>query len=160
MTVRQIPIIFILLLMVSCKQSVPLTQEEKTNIADSIRETLKNYYNDITKYGLTAELNYLDNSPDFFWVPPGYSGAISYDSVVAVLQQNAPMYKTIVNSFDTLKIIPLSKDIATYTTRLQSAMTDTAGKTFKYSLIETGVLIRRQNGWKLLSGQTSILQQE
>jgi len=113
--------------------------------------------NDIRKSGLTAEFKYLDNSSEFFWVPRGYSSYISYDSVATVLKQTAPKYKSVDNSFDTLRIFPLRKELATYTGRLNSTMTDISGKVITLQLIETGVLIKRQDEWKLLSGQTSIL---
>jgi hypothetical protein len=122
-------------------------------------QTLDSYYNDIRKLGLTAEFKYLDNSSEFFWVPPGYSDAIAYDSVVTILKQNAPKYKSIDNSFDTLRIIPLSRELATYTGRLHSTMTDTADRIITFSLVETGILIKRPDGWKLLNGQTTILAQ-
>jgi len=149
-----------ILIIVSCRESSPLTENEKAGIIADVRQTLDNYYNDIGKSGLIAEFKYLDNSSEFFWAPPGYSSSISYDSVVTVLKQNAPRYKSIDISFDTLRIIPLSETLATYTTRLHSNMTDTSGKVMTFSLMETGVLIKRQDGWKLLSGQTSILSQQ
>ncbi|MBK7009746.1 MAG: nuclear transport factor 2 family protein [Saprospiraceae bacterium] len=155
---RQILTIFTILTFLSCRQSESLTENETESIIKDVQLTLVNYYTDIRKSGLTAEFKYLDNSSDFFWVPPGYSGFISYDSVATVLKQNAPKYISIDNSFDTLRIIPLSKELATYTGRLNSTMTDTSGKIMTFSLVETGVLIKRQDGWKLLSGQTSILQ--
>lgn len=151
--------IFTFLIVSSCRQSAPLTENEKTNIIAEVRLTLGNYYGDIRKSGLTAEFKYLDNSPDFFWVPPGFSSPLSYDSVVAVIKKNAPNYKSVDNSFDSLKIIPLTKEIATYTGRLKSTMMDTSGKVATFSLIESGVLIRRTDGWKLLSGQTAVLNQ-
>ena len=156
---RLILINFAILTIISCRQPISLTESEKASIIKDVRMTLDNYCNDIKKSGLTAEFKYLDNSPDFFWVPPGYSSSISYDSVAIVLNQNARKYKFILNSFDTLKIIPLSRELATYTGRLRSTMTDTTGKLMTFSLVETGVLIKRQDGWKLLSGQTSILNQ-
>jgi hypothetical protein len=137
-----------------------LTEKEKATIITEVNMTLENYYSDIKKSGLTAEFNYLDNSPDFFWVPPGYSNAISYDSVAKILKQNAPKYKTIINKFETLEIIPLSSELATYTGKLSSNMTDTAGTTLTFSLVETGVLIKRANGWKLLNGQTTLINQK
>jgi len=36
-------------------------------------------------------------------------------------------------------------------------MTDTAGSNTRYRVIETGIVIRRPEGWKLLSGQTALL---
>lgn len=157
---RPILTIFTIMTFISCRQPGPLTENERTNIIKDVQITLDNYYNDIRKSGLTAEFKYLDNSSDFFWVPPGYSSSISYDSVAAVLKQSASKFKFVNNTFDTLQIIPLNKELATYTGRLNSTMTDTVDKTITYSLVETGVLIKRQDGWKLLSGQTTILNQQ
>jgi hypothetical protein len=156
---RPILTIFTILAITSCRQSTSLTETEKASIVFDVHQTLDNYYNDIKKSGLTAEFKYLDNSADFFWVPPGYSSSISYDSVITVLKQNAPKYISIDNSFDTVRIIPISKEFATYTGRLHSTMTDTFGKVTTFSLVETGVLIKRQDGWKLLNGQTAIINQ-
>jgi hypothetical protein len=149
--------ISIILMAISCNQSSPLTTEEGKQVTDSVSVMLHNYYNDIKTNGLTAEFKYLDNSPDFFWVPPGYSAAISFDSVATVLKQSAPSLKSIDNSFESLRIIPLDRNIATYTARIRSMVMDTAGKVSTFSLVESGVVIKRKDGWKLLSGQTSIV---
>jgi hypothetical protein len=156
---RPILTFFSILTIVSCRQSTQLTENEKVNIIEDVRQTLNNFYEDVRKSGLTAEFKYLDNSSGFFWVPPGYSSSISYDSVKTVLKQNAPKYKSVNNSFDTLKIIPLSKELASYTGRLNSTIVNKLGKVMTFSLVETGVLIKRKDGWKLLNGQTSILNQ-
>src|SRR5687768_8885940 len=140
---RSIPYVLVWLTLVSCNTSESLTEIERAEIKKSAQQALDNYYNDIRKEGLTAEFRYLDSSADFFWVPPGYSFPISYDSVATILKQNAPLFKSVDNSFDTLSIFPLSKELATYTGRLRSVMTDTTGKSATYSLVETGVLIRR-----------------
>jgi hypothetical protein len=158
MTTSHFGFVIVLLLVLSCKQpdTSPI-QADKKIIADTIRQTLNNYYADIKKEGLAAEFRYLDSSSDFFWVPPGYTSSISYDSVASVLKQNMFLYKTIENSWDTLSIKALTDELASYTGRLHSIMTDTSGKTMKFTLVETGLLVKRQNGWKLLSGQTSIV---
>jgi hypothetical protein len=134
-----------------------LTEQEKTNIIDEVRQTLLNYQSDVEKTGLMAEFKYLDQSKEFFWVPPGYNASISFDSVASILKQSAPKYKTIANTFETLNVIPLSKELATYSGRLQSVMTDTLGNTNTFTLVETGVLIKRKDDWKLLNGQTTIV---
>ncbi len=150
-------IVAILFLMLCCTHSPVFMEKDKTEVVDAVRLTLNNYYSDVKKNGLTAEFRYLDSSKEFFWVPPGYTGAISYDSVVAVLKQNAANYRSINNTIDTLKINPLNRETAIYTGRIHSAMTDTSGKTAAFFLLETGVMIKRTDGWKLLSGHTSIL---
>jgi len=154
---RKIQILFLPILLGSCYQQEPLSAVEKEEIVKEVRQTLDKYYDDIRKSGLSAEFNYLDNAPDFFWVPPGYPELLSYDSVAVILKQSAPKYKYIDNKFNSLRINPLSKELAIYSGQLQSVMTDTSGSITAYSMIETGVLIKRVEGWKLLSGQTSIL---
>lgn len=154
---RQTLIFLLILTIASCRQSTVLTENEKEKIIVDVKLTLNNYYNDIRKSGLTAEFKYLDNSKDFFWVPPGYSSSLSYDDIANAIKENALKYKSVDNSFDKLLIIPLSKVLATYTGQLSSTMTDTSGKVMRVSLVETGILIKRQDGWKLLSGQTSLL---
>jgi hypothetical protein len=143
--------------LVSCRQSQPFTDSEKNEVERNVRQTLDRYHDDVRNSGLTAEFRYLDSSSDFFWVPPGYAQAISYDSVKVILEHNAPRYRSVSNHFNTLRIIPLTKEVATYTGRLKSVMSDTSGKTSSFSLIESGVLIKREDGWKLLSGQTAVI---
>lgn len=152
-------LLFLLLLTgsISCKQSSSLTESEKLSIVHDVQATLQNYHSDIRKSGLTAEFTYLDSSADFFWVPPGYDHFLSYDSVAKILTQNAPMFRAVDNSFETLHIVPLSKELATYTGCVKSSMTNLADTTHVYWLMETGVLIKRDGAWKLLSGQTNLL---
>lgn len=147
----------VVLTVISCNQSTTLNENEKANIIKDVRASLDNYFSDIKKSGLTAEFKYLDNSSDFFWVPPGYTNAISYDSVAAILKKHAPNSRSIDNSIDSLRIIPLSKELASYYARINSTMIDTTGKAETFTLIESGVWIKRNDGWKLLSGQTAVL---
>lgn len=143
----------------SCSGTAPWTEVEKAAVVEDVRAMLDNYYRDIRASGLTAEFKYLDSTSEFYWVPPGFKTSISFDRVAAILRTSAPAFSKVDNHFDTLQITPLSPDYATYTGRLISHMTDTAGQTNTYYLMETGVVVRRQNGWKLLHGQTSNIAQ-
>ena len=156
MTMKYLTIIFIVLTISSCRQTSMLTETERSQIIDSIRQTLHNYYADIRQKGLTAEFGYLDHSKDFCWIPPGYSTPISYDTVMAILIRKAPVYRSIDNTWDSLQINPLSHEVAAYSGRIHSSMTDSSGKTSVFALTETGFVIKRKDGWKLLSGQTSV----
>ena len=152
-------VLILLLVVASCKQQPGITDAEKAEIVAEVRQTLQNYHDEIRKSGLNAEFKYLDNSSEFFWVPPGYSGPIFYDSVASTIKSNAAKYKSVDNVFDTLHIVALSKRYATYTGRLRSTMIDTSGQTNTYIMLETGILTKRSEGWKLLSGQTGIVKQ-
>ena len=72
--------------MSACRQSAELSASEKMAVSEEVRTMLGRYFEDMNKEGLLSEFRYLDNSPDFFWVPPGYTSSISYDSVAVVLK--------------------------------------------------------------------------
>jgi hypothetical protein len=134
-----------------------LSTDEALKVESEVRLLFDQYFEAVRKRGLTAEFQYLDHSSDFFWVPPGYEHPISYDSVAAVLTLSAPRFVSVENTFDTLRIIPLTAALATYTAKLRSTIKDTSGNVSSLHLIETGVVIKRKDGWKLLSGQTSLI---
>lgn len=153
-------ITFILLasvLLFSCKDSATFNKTEQSLVEEEVRKTLSDYCSDVKKNGLLAEFNYLDSTENFFWVPPGFSSALSFDSVRKILIQNAGNYTLIDNAFESLKIIPIGYESAVYTCKLRSAMTDISGKTQVFSMLETGVLVKRKAGWKLSGGQTTFL---
>jgi len=153
-------VLIAVLFLSACQEADTFTEDEKEIIRSSVKQTLDDYYHAIRTGGMMAEFGYLDNSSEFFWVPPGYSSWISYDSVAAVLKKNAPAFSSIDNVWVTLRVDPLTREYATYSGTLHTTMTDTAGNVTKASAIETGVVVKRKDGWKLLRGQTSLLPAE
>ena len=93
-------------------------------------------------------------------IDQGFNSMLGYDSVVTILKQNAPDIAEIENSFETLKIFPLTAELASYTAKIRSNITDRSGTKIVSSLLETGLVIKREEGWKLLQGQTSVLMNE
>lgn len=155
---RSITWILGLLVSVACRQeSRQLSDDTRANVAQEVEQLFDNYFAAVRRGGLTAEFDYLDNSGDFFWVPPGYSQSISYDSVVAVLTLNAGKFQLIENVMDSLHIVPLTASLASYSAKMRSTMKDTTGQTTTLRLVESGIVIRRNDKWKLLSGQTSLI---
>ena len=118
---------------------------------------LDNYHDDIKKGGLTAEFKYLDDSEDFFWVPPGYESALTYDSVKTILETNASNFRNVEFHWDVLQIFPLTNEIVNYAGIVGGQLTDTSNNSIIVSIIESGTLIKRHDGWKLLSGQSANL---
>lgn len=152
--------ILLLLAVLSCNRAQESSEIDKESITKEIILMLDNYHKDIAKDGLTAEFKYLDQSSDFFWVPPGYNTALSYDSVRSILEMNAKAFESIEFNWNTLEIFPLTNEIANYTGIVNGVMFDTAGVESKVSIIESGTLIKREDGWKLLSGQSAVLNLE
>ena len=143
----------------SCKGGDEFTDKERASVTKEVRETLFKIDTEVKEKGLLAELKYLDSTQDFFWAPPGFWYNISYDSVVRIMRINASTITSVNNNWDTLKIIPISAKYATYTGRIHSITTTTTGKTVAMSLMETGLMVKRKDGWRIQSGQTSVLQQ-
>lgn len=158
--IKQIFGIVILMTLTSCSQTDKLNESEKELIINDVIEMFGNYHNDIRQDGLTAEFKYLDQSSDFFWVPPGYKSALSYDSVRQILEINAKSFQAIEFNWDTLQVFPLSDKIANYSGIVKGSMIDTSGTKSSVIIIESGTVIKRSDGWKLLSGQSAILNPE
>ena len=153
---------FILLLLTynSCRQHNNLTVDKKNEIIMEIKEMMTNYYDDIKTGGLLAEFKYLDSSNDFSWIPPGYSTGISYDSVANILKANSGGFKSVVNRWYSLEILPITENLVTYSGRINSRVIDTSGKITNTDLLESGTIIKRKDGWKLLKGRTTFLPQK
>ena len=154
---KQLLCICTILILISCENAQKQISFDKEQITKDIEQMLLDYHRDINKDGLTAEFLYLDNSSDFFWVPPGHRSAINYDSVRTILNKNAKSLSTVKFQWDTLQIFPLSDKIANYTGIVNAQTIDTSGIESNVLIIESGTLIKRGDGWKLLSGQSAIL---
>lgn len=150
----QLLYVWLILVLISCNPDRLLDQQK---VSQEVRQMLNNYYSDVNREGLTAEFRYLDDSPDFFWNPPGYSSTLSYDSVKAEVERNARLFQSVQFRWDTLRVIPLAENIANYSGVVQGSMTDTAGVESIVSLLESGTVIRREDGWKILNGHTTVL---
>jgi hypothetical protein len=81
---------------------------------------------------------------------------IGYDSVAAAIRRNAGLIRMVNNRYDSLLIVPLTDDYAQFALRTIST-TVIANDTTQTVFIESGVMVKRKNGWKFLSGQTSVL---
>ncbi len=135
-------------------------QEARDAVQKEVEEFLDAYHDAMEREGLLSEVDYLDNSDDFFWVPPGYESAISYDSVMIILKINAPSIQQMKLEKDYLYVYAHSFEIATYTARLISTVIDTAGVINEVTMLETGTVIKRKKGWQLLNGQSRIISNE
>ena len=157
---RIIPGIILLLFFGACAEQSTLTDEERAKVTAEVRQMLTSYDDDVRENGLSAEFKYLDNSPDFFWVPPGYTSALAYDSVVTIIKKNAALFTKVDNSWDTLTIYPLTNRLASFTGKINSHITEITGNTMQFTLVETGMAIKREDGWKILNGQTAVLEEK
>jgi len=130
---------------------------EKDDITLEVKEMLFDYHEAISLGGLKAEFAYLDSSDQFFWVPPGYHSALNFDSVRNILLYNDRSMKQVDFHWDELELFVLSPKIVNFTGIVRGQMIDTANVTSPVHIIESGTCIKREDGWKLLSGQSALL---
>jgi len=152
-------IFLIFLACLSCgrSESKIVIEIDSLSIKSEVREMLHSYHQSIKEFGLIGEFEYLDHSAEFFWVPPGYQTALTYDSVESILKQSAKGFKSAEFSWDTLRLSVLSPSIVNYTGIVSGTMIDTSDVVTEVSIIESGTIIKRPNGWKLLSGQSATI---
>lgn len=146
------------LFILACNQSPPTKPPFNTaRIETEVRTMLADYAEAQRQSGVLGELPYLDTTDAFFWVPPGYAQAINGDSVRAVLHKFTPMIRSVDGHWLALDVHPLSDSLAVYTGRLRATSISTAGDSTTYELLETGIVAKRVDGWKLLGGQTAVV---
>lgn len=148
--------IFLLLTLLSCS-STQLHSNQKKRIIKEVQDALNENFADIKKYGFVGEINHLYNSPDFYWIPPRQTTAISYDSIVTILRKSTPFHKEVISTWDSLHILPITKNVASYSGKYNSVYTYTNDKKASFRIMETGVIIKKKGKWLLLNGHTSSL---
>lgn len=116
----------------------------------------RDYADACERDGLLGEFAFLDSSAAFFWVPPGFGGPIGLDSVHAVLRKNAPSIRAMDTQWKQLRVDVLGDSLASYTGLMHATTVTVQNDTQHVDLLETGLVVKRGTGWKLLSGQTSV----
>ena len=148
-----------ILLCLSCRQSENgLSEKSAANVREEVLSTLRQYHKDIRYEGMLAELKYLDSTDLFSWYAPGYTGPIGYDSVAGILAEMAPLYSSVSHRWDSLSVIPQSRTEASYSGTVTSSMTQRSGFTDTIRFREEGTMIKRKDGWKLVTGKTVVIE--
>ena len=131
--------------------------DEQKKVEKEVNTMLHQYHEAISQEGLEGEFPYLDSTEQFFWVPPAYTSALDFDSVKSILLQNDKAMKQVDFHWEKLELFVLSPKIVNFTGIVGGQMLDTAGILSPVNIIESGTCIKREDGWKLLSGQSALL---
>lgn len=140
----------------SCKSESNESNHVKTS-EDDLITFLNTYHDAMNQYGLKTEFEFIDSTSHFFWIPPGYASALSFDSVKKVLIQTDETIRSIRLKWKNLKIESQESNWANFHGVVEGQIVDTSGLIIIINQIESGVLIKRKDGWKILSGQTTAL---
>ena len=137
-----------------CQQKIEFTDAQRVVIRDSVTQLKYRVWDEIRAKHLEAALNLFDDSPDFFWVFAPDTTMVSYDVFVARLKGAFRDYRSIDVVWDRMHVEPLTNEYAEYTGKYHATYTDASGKIFKATGLETGIVVHRSSGWKILNGQT------
>ncbi len=137
-------------------QNQPLNNKEKETVTLEIKAMLDDFHQDILQNGLVSELWYLDHSSEFFWIPPGYSSSLNYDTIKSIVISNSKTIKVTGINWETINILPLTKTIASYSGIVKCTQKEKSNSV-SLRIIESGTLIKREKHWKFLNGQSRIL---
>lgn len=140
----------------ACDSSKP----NVSKVQKEVQQMLESYHRDMSDSGLMAEFKYLDNSDDFFWNPPGYDSTLNYSEVRAEITKNSKIFKQVNYQWKSLRIYPLTATHANFSGIVKGEMTVNSGAGIKVEMLESGTVIKRNDGWKILSGQTALLKSE
>lgn len=138
----------------SCQQPTQLTESQRAVIRDSVTQMNNRFYDEMRAHHVEASIDFLDNSPEFFWVYLPDTTVLSHDAFAAVFKVGFQLYRSYDAMVDYMRVEPLTNQYAVYTTRYRYTAIDTSGKVFKFTGIETGIVVHRSSGWKFLNGQT------
>ena len=152
---KLISLISLFLILISCQFNTKNDKFDTNVVSTEARLMLENYHKDINQYGLMSEFKYLDSTKNFFWIPPGYKTPLDFDSVRSILTKTSKSLKTVFFKMEDLKLHPLSKKYVNYSATIEGHIVDTSGNKSEVSIIESGILVKREDGWKLFSGQSA-----
>lgn len=157
---KQLFILTISILIISCSSEKTTQEFDAATVEKEVKNMFLAYDDSVRKNGIDGEFFFLDNSEQFYWVPPGYKYALHYDSIAKILHEYAPNFKYINNTWDTLHIMALSDKYASFNGIINSYSITVDNDTTTSKLSETGLVIKRGEHWKFLSGQTVIIDNE
>ena len=99
--------LLILSLAMACSPQSESQNFDKEAVAADINRMFDAYHEALNTEGILAEFDYLDTSEDFFWVPPGYSSALTYDSIKTIITQNDILLDSVHFEWESLKVNPM-----------------------------------------------------
>ena len=148
----------LLITLIVCGSACQTTVEDVNldRIAQESKAMLVAFHDSINQTDLMAEFAFLDSTSAFYWIPPGYNYAIGYDSIRNILIESNRQLQSVYFDWDTLDVFPLSKDYCNFRGVVHCEMTGQDSVKQIFNVIESGTLVKRDDGWKMLSGQSRV----
>ncbi len=147
-------IILLTIFICDCRRNANLSQMERATIKNDVQLVLTAMSDSMRTNGLAGWIPFLYNSPDFKWEFHGI--AESYDTLVAQIRREAPRYRSITISWDSVQVEPLSDNETMLTTKYNESVTDTGGANSTIVGTVKSRLERVNGAWKFHLGHTFV----
>jgi hypothetical protein len=156
-------VILFLLLISSCNQrnSSDLSQNQYSQVRDSVQEMARQIAIDISRNGPIAWLRHFSDTAAFFMASDGQLMFPNYDSASSFIRNKlVKMLTKIELSWTDTRVDPLNENLAMLAASFKEVMTDSAGGVRKESGYFSGLAQRTIKGWQLRNAHWSLLPQK
>ena len=145
-----------LLPLISCQRSTDLTEAQRRAVIQGVQQMAVQFFDDVRTHNADAIIAHMDSSDAFFWVFPPDTTLHSRATLAAGLRTDLDAYPSIEGRWLRMRVEPLTATIAVYTGVFEQVGTTLEGEIFTTRGIESATVILRDDGWKFLSGQTTL----
>lgn len=136
------------------EKPLKMNEEEKSEIVKAVKDMTANYFRDFYTRSIDTVLSHYDTSSSFFWAITPDTIALKRSAMVTMHRHALKDYTKFDGYWSNIKVEPLTNELAMYHGTYHVNTEDKSGKKGTITGVETGVMVKREDGWKYLAGQT------
>ncbi|MCU0373181.1 MAG: nuclear transport factor 2 family protein [Ignavibacteria bacterium] len=136
------------------EKTLKLDDSERAEIVEAVKSMTSRYFEDFHANNVDTVLRHYDTSACFFWSITPDTIALKRSAMVTMHRHAIKDYAKFEGYWSNIQVEPLTKELAMYHGTYHVNTEDKGGKKGKITGVETGVMVKREDGWKYLAGQT------
>jgi ketosteroid isomerase-like protein len=136
------------------EKSLTVSKQDKSEIEKAVKQMTANYFKDFYTRNVDSVLKHYDTSACFFWSITPDTIPMKRGAMVTMHRHAIRDYVKFDGYWSDMRVEPLTRDLAMYHGTYHVYTEDKSGQKGKIMGVETGVMIKREDGWKFLAGQT------
>jgi hypothetical protein len=145
---------FFLLAFTCGEKPLTLSDNDKSDIVKAVKDMTSKYFMDFYTHNVDSVLRHYDTSACFFWAITPDTIAMKRSAMVTMHRHAVKDYTKFEGYWSDMRVEPLTNELAMYHGTYHVLTEDKDGHIGKIMGVETGIMIKREDGWKYLAGQT------